>query len=69
MRLLKVEKFTIDLEVSYDDLGILHYALYDYLDKIETNLNHKNLKGQKTEKLKAIKTNLQSMIETINGVI
>ena len=69
MKLLKVEKGSIDIEVDYDDLGILHYALYDYLGKIEKTLNQKNLTKQKSEKLRALKDNLQSMIETINGVI
>ncbi len=69
MKVLKVDKHLVDFELNYDDVGILHYALYDYLVKVEAKLNKKDLAKPKQEKLQALKDNLQSMIETVNGVI
>lgn len=69
MRILKVEKYHVILEINYDDIGALHYALYDYLIKIEDRLKQKDRPQLSPIKLQALKDNLQSMIETINGVI
>jgi len=69
MRILKVDKHLVDFELNYDDVGILHYALYDYLVKVEAKLNKKDMAKPKQEKLQALKDNLRSMVETVNGVI
>ncbi|PIS29942.1 hypothetical protein COT42_03960 [Candidatus Saganbacteria bacterium CG08_land_8_20_14_0_20_45_16] len=69
MRVLKVEQSTMVIEINYDDVGILHYALYDYLVKVEARLKRKGMPKDKLEKLQALKDNLQSMVETINGLI
>jgi len=69
MRILKVEKSGVVIEINDDDVGILHYALYDYLVKVEARLKQKDQPNLKLKKLQALKDNLQSMVETINGVI
>ena len=69
MKLLKVDNSSADIKFSFDDLGILHYALYDYLGKVEAKLNHKDQNKHRAEMLGALKDNLQSMVETVNGVI
>ncbi|MDD4178549.1 MAG: hypothetical protein PHH14_00655 [Candidatus Margulisbacteria bacterium] len=69
MKILKVDNMSVSIELNYDDVGILHFALYDYLDKVEAKLNKNGLAKPKLKKLQVLKVNLQSMIETINGVI
>lgn len=69
MRILKVEKSVLIVEINYDDVGVLHYALYDYLAKVEAKLKYKDQPRPKLIKLQALKDNIQSMVETINGVI
>ena len=36
MRVLKVEQSTMVIEINYDDVGILHYALYDCHHQLKT---------------------------------
>jgi hypothetical protein len=69
MRILKVNKSSVIIEINYSDVGILHYALYDYLVKVEARLKQKDQPKSKLIKLQVLKDNLQSMVETINGVI
>ncbi len=34
MRILKVDEQGVNIELNYDDVGILHFALYDYLVRL-----------------------------------
>jgi len=67
MRTLKVDKNCVTFEFPYDELGLLHYALYDYLSKAEERLKKKDV--QRLPALQKLKAKLVSMVETVNGVI
>jgi hypothetical protein len=69
MKLLKVTKNHFEVELSHDDVGILHFALYDYLGKVQSRLRHKDQEEQVIEKQKDLKKRILSMVETINGLI
>lgn len=69
MRVLKVENNRVNIEINYYDVGILHFALYDYLVKVEAKLNQKDLVESRQKRLQTLKDNIQSMVETINGVM
>ena len=67
MRTLKVDKNHVTFEFPYDELGILHFALYEYLAKAEERLKKKDVQG--IPKLQKLKDKLISMVETVNGII
>ena len=69
MRMLKVEKRSVSIELPYDEIGILHYALYDYLAKIEAKIKCNNQNKRIGIKLNNLKDKILSMTETVNGVI
>lgn len=66
-RILEVDKKHVAFEFPYDELGILHFALYEYLAMAEKRLKKPDV--QRIPKLQELKEKLVSMVETVNGVI
>ena len=69
MKFLKVYEDKIELELSIEEISILHYALYDYLAKIEAKLKQKNLDVPQRESHKELKENIQQMTEMLSLLI
>ena len=69
MRILKVTKNCVEVELNHDDIGILHFALYEYLGKVQSRLRRKSQNKQILGKQKDLKKRVLSMVETINGLI
>ncbi len=69
MKLLKVDRNHVTVELGFDELGILHFALYDYLVKVEAKLNQKGQDKHKRKKFEELTEKLQSMVETVNSLI
>ena len=69
MKFLKVCEDKIELELSSDEIPILHYALYDYLAKIEAKLKQKSLDVPQRESHKELKENIQQMTEMLSLLI
>ena len=69
MRILKVTQNQVEVELSHDDVGILHFALYEYLGKVQSRMRRKDQDEQVIEKQKDLKKRILSMVETVNGLI
>jgi hypothetical protein len=69
MKFLKVYEDKIELELSIEEISILHYALYDYLAKIEAKLKQKNLDVPQRESHMELKENIQQMTEMLSLLI
>jgi len=69
MRILKVTKKHVEIELGQDDVGILHFALYEYLEKVQSRLRRKDQTEKVIENLKDLKKRILSMVETVNGLI
>jgi len=69
MRILKITKNNFEVELNHDDVGILHFALYEYLGKVQSRLRRKGQDEQVVEKQKDLKKKILSMVETVNGLI
>ena len=69
MKFLKVCEDKIELELSSEEICILHYALYDQLAKIEAKLKRKNLDVPQRESHMELKENIQQMTEMLSLLI
>lgn len=69
MKLLRVFDDKVEIEFSADEISMLHYALYDYLAKVEAKLKHKNLDIPQRESHTELKENIQQMTEILNLLI
>jgi hypothetical protein len=69
MKLLKIKRDAVELEIGMSEIGILHYALYDYLAKVEAKLKIKKLDICQTENYKALRGTLEQMAETVSTLI
>lgn len=66
MKIVKVKSDLVEVELSPSDIGILHFALYDYHSKICSTLKKKKLDIPQQEEYKKLKEKIINMIEIIN---
>ena len=67
MRILSVDKKTVTFEFPCDELGLLHFALYEYLSQAEARLKKPDVR--RLPELQKLKAKLISIVETVNGVV
>jgi len=66
MKIIKVKSDSVEIDISPSDIGILHFALYDYHTKISAELRKKKLDIPQKEDYKTIKGQVMHMIEMVN---
>ena len=69
MKLLNVGKNSINMEIGFDELGILHFALYDYLVKVEGRSKQKCPNEHREKRALKVIDKITSMVETVNSLI
>jgi len=69
MKILKTKTDSITLEIDLDEIGLLHYALCDYLTKFERKCKCRELSSKQLKLCRVSIEKLHQMVETVSLLI